>query len=148
MTGIVADKVYAKVMSPHYADHTGGDDWDIMSTGILSSEDFNAVLRGAKVVVNASRCEAGSGSGLDAWKVGVSVAMSNLPSFMQQMEFLKTKASLFDPMDAKDIARAVLEILDNPILAQKDAAESKAAMLKYTWDDVARQYMEIFKKGS
>ena len=91
-------------------------------------------------------CEAGSGNSLDAWNVKIPVAMSDIPAFKQQLEFLGTKAEIFDPRNSHDIAKAILKILDNPELSKKNAEASKKAMEKYNWKDVAQQYINIFEE--
>lgn len=148
ITGFLTDNATCIVNNPYYADFVNDtEEYDIKALGEVPSEDFSALLQGAKMVINASLCEAGSGSGVDAWSMNTPLVMSDIPPFKQQIEFLGTKAELFDPRNSKDIARAVLKLLDNPELARENARISKENIDKYTWDDVAKQYFEIFKNG-
>lgn len=148
ITGFGTENIRCIVNSPYYADFIEDEGkYDIKSLGEIPYEDFSAILQGAKMVINASLCEAGSGSGLDAWSMGVPFVMSDIPAFKQQLDYLGTKAELFDPRNSSDIARAIIHLLDNPQIAKENAKISKEAMEKYTWEDVARQYLEIFEKG-
>jgi glycosyltransferase involved in cell wall biosynthesis len=143
------EQIICKCNSPYYLDHIEeyDDEYDVISLGLLSDEDFSAVLQGAKLIVNSSLCEAGSGSALDAWNCKIPVAFSSIPSFMQQLEFLGTKAEVFDPRNSDSIAKAILTILDNPDKVKDDAEISYKAMKKYGWDKVAQSYIDIFEQN-
>ena len=147
LTGHGTGNFRLKITSRYYADYVGeNDDWDIRGLGEIPTDDYSAVLQGASAVVTTSLCEAGNGSGLDAWSMAVPVAMSNIPAFQQQLMRLDVKAELFDPRNDKDIADAISRILDNPSLARKNAQYSKIALEKYTWEHVAKQYAEVFSE--
>lgn len=146
ITGYGTDNIICQCNSPYYLDHVRGDEkYDVKSLGLLDENDFNAVLQGAKLCVNSSLCEAGSGNSLDAWNVKVPVAMSDIPPFKQQVEFLGTKAEFFDPRNSTDMAQAILKILDNPKKAKENAEKSKQSIDNYSWDIVAKNYLNIFK---
>lgn len=147
VTGV--DPIEARCCSPYCMDHTfEGETWDLKALGLLDDEEFSILMQNAKVVVNASLMEAGNGSGLDAWGIGVPVAMSDIPSFKDQVDFLGVKAEFFDPRNSKDIARAVLFLLDNPEVAAENARVSQEALRDYSWDRVAEAYLNIFKGES
>ena len=83
------------------------------------------------MVINCSLYEPGNGSGADAWKIGTSVAMSNIPSFKEQLEFLSVKAELFDPTNPESIAKKVNKILlMNKSKKNKNINHSKKMMEK------------------
>ena len=149
LTGHNTKNAPVKCRSPLYCDHLkpGETDWDILGMGELSPDDFSVVLQGATAVINTSLCEAGAGSGLDAWSMGIPMIMSDIEPFRQQVEFLKTHAEFFDPRNSHDMADAILRVLDNPDDARKNAKESEKSIAKYTWDDVARQYAKIFMES-
>lgn len=146
VTGYSTGNIYCKCSSPYYLDHCSKEqDYDVKSLDFLSDNEFSAILQGARLVVNSSLCEAGAGSALDAWNMKVPVAMSNIPAFIQQVEFLHTKAEFFDPRNASSIAEAILHILDNPHQARINAEISYNELKKYTWKDVALQYIMFFE---
>lgn len=134
--------------SRYFADHvTDESDWDALSIGLLSDEEFSAVLRGARCVVNTSRCEAGNGNGLDAWDLGVPVVMSDIPAFQEHLEFLGVDAEVFDPMNATSISDAICRVLGDPKRAAHMVATSQKAMERYGWADVANSYLRVFERG-
>lgn len=146
ITGYQTDGIRLTCDSPYYcnqADETS--DYDIKSLGELPENEFAAILQGAKIIINPSLCEAGNGSGLDAWTCGIPVAMSDIPAFKNQMKHLGVKAELFNPRNSKDIGKAMIKLLENPDIANENAKLSKAALDNYTWDNVAEQYLKIFK---
>ncbi|MCL2310980.1 MAG: glycosyltransferase [Firmicutes bacterium] len=147
ITGAQTDGIYCKCRFPYYLDHVEyNEDYDVKSIGVIPEDDFSAVLQGAKVVVNCSLCEAGSGSvQADAWNAGVPTAISSIPPFKEAVEFLKTKTEFFDPKNSTDMADAILRLLDNPEIAKENATISKEAMSKYTWKDAAKEYLKIFR---
>jgi len=120
---------------------------DIIPLGYVSDEEIDALIKGAFLVVSTSLYEAGSGPGLDAWNAGTPVAFSNIPPHLEQLDFLRTKAWTFDPKDPEDIAKVIKQALDNPEKSKQMAKESKEAIDKYTWDDVAEGYYKVFKEA-
>ena len=147
---ITGDKtpIYCKANSPYYWDHVRYDeDYDIKSLGILPDDEFSVILQNAKLLVNPSLCEAGCGNGIDAWFAEVPTAISEIEPFKNHVEFLNVKTEFFDPRNSSDIANKIIYLLDNPEVARENAKISKEAMNKYTWNDVAKQYLDIFKKG-
>ncbi len=120
---------------------------DIICLGYVSDKEIDALIKGASLVVSSSLYEAGSGPGLDAWNAQVPIAFSNIPSHLEQLDFLGTKAWVFNPKDPEDIARVIKEALDNPEKSKQMAKESKEAIDKYTWDNVAEGYYKVFKEA-
>lgn len=146
ITGYLTDGIRLTCNTPYYCDQANGStDYDIKSLGEIPEEDFAAILQGAKILINPSLCEAGCGSGLDAWNCKIPVAMSDIPAFTNQMNYLGVKAELFNPRNSEDIGRALIKLLDNPELAKANAETSKTALDNYTWDNVAEQYLSILK---
>lgn len=132
--------------TPYYCDHVNDNQpYDVRSLGLINDEEFTALMQNAKLIVNASLCEAGCGSGLDAWNLEIPLAISNIPPFLQQIQFLGTKAETFDPRNSTDIANAILRILDNPQIAKENAQISKKMIDAYTTEDFAKHYLEIFQ---
>lgn len=146
--GYGTENIRVQVNTPYYCDHINEDeDFDVKSLGLISDEELITLMQKAKLLVNASLCEAACGSGLDAWQFGCPTAISDIPCYRQQVEKLGVKTEFFDPKSSKDIGRAMLNILDNPELAKSNSEISKRALAeKYTKQDVARQYLEIFER--
>jgi glycosyltransferase involved in cell wall biosynthesis len=105
--GVETEESRARVTGPLYADRTESrDDWDMRGLGLVSDDEVLALMRAATLVINPSLCEAGSGSGLDAWGCGCPVALSDIPAFRDQVGFLGTRAEFFDPRDPREIPEA------------------------------------------
>jgi len=148
ITGHNTEGIRCKCNSPLYWDHVKEEeDYDIKSLGLIPEKDFLAIMQGSKMVVNSSLSEAGSGSALDAWKMGVPTVLSDIPPFREQTDFLGTKSEFFDPRNSKDAALAIIRILNNPEKVYIDALASSKAIKKYTWKDVANLYIQLFENS-
>jgi phosphatidylinositol alpha-mannosyltransferase len=138
--------IRARVSCPLYGDRVEPDeDWHMLGLGLVSNDDLLDLMQEALVVVNPSLCEAGSGSGLDAWGCGAPVAVSDIPAFRDQVRYLGTKAAFFDPRDPRDAARVLLGMIRDPEGRAADAAASQAAIGRYDWSEVARRYLAVFE---
>ena len=135
------DRIRGCMRTPWYLDTLIPYKENVVSVGLCSDDAICALIRGARLVINGSLYEAGNGSGLDAWSLGTPVAMSAIPAFLEQMEFLDVRAEVFHPRCCFEIANAMNRILDAPEVASKNAAYSKESMLRYTWSEVATQYI-------
>ena len=123
------------------------DFWDVIGLGYIKNEEIDSLIECAQIVVNSSLYEAGNGSGIDAWKKGIPVAMSNIPSFVEHIKIQGVHAELFDPRNAHDIANKLENILLKYSLQKKLAIESSINIRKFTnWEIVATQYYELFKR--
>lgn len=129
--------------TPWYVD-LGSTPSQVVSLGMRSDREVAALIQQSRLVLNASLYEAGNGSGLDAWALGAPVAMSNIPPFREHLETLGVQAELFHPRCCFSIADAINRVLENQSRAAEMINVSRRAMLQYTWDDVARQYLEVF----
>lgn len=119
-------------------------DGDVVGLGYVSNEAIDRLIRGAAVAVNASFYEGGNGSGLDAWRLGTPVAMSDIAPFREHIEALGVEAALFDPRSPADIAAKVGDVIDRPAWWAASTERSKRAISGRTWDDVAAAYLEVF----
>lgn len=147
LTGPGTEVIRAHLATPYYADREPfAKDCDIMGLGLLSNTELIAVMRRAQVTVNPSLCEAGSGSSGDAWVSGSPVAMSDIPAFREQLARTGAKAELFDPHDPRDIARAILRLVNDRALAGEYVRDSRAALSRFTWRDTALAYLDILRE--
>jgi glycosyltransferase involved in cell wall biosynthesis len=118
---------------------------DFWALGYVSDEEMDALVKGATLVAAPSRYEAGSGPALDAWWLGTGVVSSSLQPVLEQIEFLGTEAMLFDATDVNGMAEALTSALTYPEAIAEMAARSQDAMKRYTWSDVARGYVGVFR---
>jgi glycosyltransferase involved in cell wall biosynthesis len=115
----------------------GLSDPDVIGMGYVSNLQMNCLVQCASVVVSPSLYEAGNGPGLDAWGLGVPVAMSDIAPYV--------RAQMFDPRSPQSIADSIRAILDDPDRAALDVQASTAALARLTWDSTAAGYLEIFR---
>lgn len=120
------------------------DGADVRSLGYVSNEDMDSLIQCATAVVSPSLYEAGNGPGLDAWASGVPVVMSAIPAFIEHMEVQGVRAKIFNPMDYRELAVRIAEVLDHPEQAKADAEISLRAMQKLSWAKTASGYLEVF----
>lgn len=119
---------------------------DVWPLGYVTDEQMDALVKGAALVAAPSRYEAGSGPALDAWWLGTGVASSSIEPVLQQMAFLGTEALLFDPTDVTGLAEVLTTALDEPTMIREMVERSKRAIARYTWNDVAREYVTVFAR--
>lgn len=143
LVGFGTDGIRGNANTPFYIDcvPSGGN---VISLGLRRDREVSALIARAKMVVNASLYEAGNGSGLDAWAIGTPVAMSAIPSFLEQLHALDVRAETFNPRCCYEIRDAMLRILNQSEMAKSNAALSQLAMRRYDWGKVATQYLEWF----
>ena len=118
---------------------------DLFALGYVTDSEADSLIAGAKLLVAPSKYEAGSGPGMDAWALGTAVAMSSIPPFEEHLSFLGVRAELFDPTRPDDMARAISVVLADDAKRQAMVQESRSAMDRYTWSDVAEGYREAFE---
>ena len=119
---------------------------DVMGLGYVTNIQIDSLIQCASVVVNTSLYEAGNGSGLDAWEMGTPVAMSNIPSFMEHLEFQGLFAEVFDPRNPLDIAEKIYSIIHNKAKAEYNVRKSLESIKNITWENTAIKYIDIFEE--
>jgi glycosyltransferase involved in cell wall biosynthesis len=62
------------------------------------------------------------------------------------VRYLGTRAAFFDPRDPRDTARVLLEAIRDPQKRAADVEVSRAALQRYDWSEVARQYLAVFER--
>jgi glycosyltransferase involved in cell wall biosynthesis len=123
----------------------GLSDPDVIGMGYVSNLQMNCLVQCASVVVSPSLYEAGNGPGLDAWGLGVPVAMSDIAPYREHVDTIGVRAQMFDPRSPQSIADSIRAILDDPDRAALDVQASTAALARLTWDSTAAGYLEIFR---
>jgi glycosyltransferase involved in cell wall biosynthesis len=118
---------------------------DIHALGFVSDFEMDALICGAAAVIAPSKYEAGSGPALDAWKLGTLVISSDIAPVLEQIEYLRTKAFLFDPDNPSEIARTIDAGLSDEAAVRRMVEESREGMNRYSWDQVADGYLRVFE---
>ena len=119
----------------------------IYGLGHIENDEIDYLIKKAKIVINCSLYEPGNGSGLDAWKIGTPVAMSNIPAFKEHIKYLGVIAQIFDPLDASDISKKLNKILKyKKNVKEKIIKISRERMKKISWDLIIKQYINFIKQ--
>ena len=121
---------------------------NIIGLGYVTNRQMDSLIRCAAALVSTSLYEAGNGPGVDAWALGVPVAMSDIPCFTEHLDHQKVQAELFDPLNPSDIADKIAKILAIPELAESMVKNSQNAIQKMNWSSVAQKYLAIFEKAA
>jgi len=144
LVGFGTEGICGNANSPWYLDNVQ-DGGNVVSLGLRHDREVTALIKQAKLVINPSLYEAGNGSGLDAWTLGTPVAMSAIPSFLEQRDQLGVKAETFNPRCCYEIGEAICGIISRPDQSQANAEASMLAMMRYTWSHVAESYLSAFE---
>ena len=134
------DSEYQKLRDYARGKVSGG----ILFTGFVSEGQLRWLYENAKVYVFPSLSEGFGLPGLEAMQYGLPVASSNatcLPEVYQKA------AHYFNPFSSQHMATKVQQILDDPKLAAKLAANGRELLKHYSWDRMARQTVAVFDKA-
>lgn len=119
---------------------------DVFGLGYVSNAEINALIQSATIVVNCSLYEGNNGPALDAWAQGTPVAMSHIPPFVELLNTFNVNAAIFDPRCPKDIANKISSLLGDEEGTRKNALSSKKNIARFTWEDCAKNYLNIFSQ--
>lgn len=113
-------------------------------TGFISDQDLAKLYRRASLYVFPSLSEGFGLPPLEAMSFGLPVASSNASCLP---EVLGSAAIYFNPRDEQDMTNAILEGLDNNRLRQTLIAAARIQTQKYSWQKMAKEILEIYKKS-
>lgn len=112
-------------------------------TGGLKNAAIAELYRSADVFVNSSLHDNMPISILEALASSVPVVSTNVCGIPFLVEHRKT-AILVPPRDAAALAEAVLEVLDNPALAEQLVRSGHDLVRQYTWSHVRPRLLEVY----
>jgi glycosyltransferase involved in cell wall biosynthesis len=98
------------------------------------------LLSGSEVFVNPSKYEGFGLQLLEAFSCGTKVACSNKTSLP---EVGGDAAYYFDPYDPKDMAKVILEALDDK--SGEKIKLGRERVKSYSWEKSARKILELYK---
>jgi glycosyltransferase involved in cell wall biosynthesis len=110
----------------------------------VSKEDLEGLYRAARCFVFPSITEGFGLPVLEAQRRRVPVATSNTSSLP---EAGGDGALYFDPYDVRDIARAVLDLLENRELATRLVAAGERHVEGFTWERAAEGTLETYERA-
>ena len=110
-------------------------------TGVQDMESLITLYRDCAVFVLPSTVETFGFPLLEAMACGVPVATSNSAALP---EIAGTGATLFDPLDASDMANRITHVMEDHDFAQNLAKRGILQASKYKWSHTAQQTADIF----
>ena len=117
---------------------------NIHFTGFIPDEQRDWLLKNSEVYVFPSIMEGFGLPPLEAMSYGVPVASSNASCMP---EILGDAPIYFDPLDTIDMAKAVSAVIENDDnLRQQMITKGYQQAKKYSWEKMAHETLEIYKK--
>lgn len=124
-----------------------GDQFDVRGMGYQTNEAIDVLIQNARLLVSPSIYEAICTPGMDAWNFGTPTAISDIAPFREHEHAWGVASDYFDPMDPKSIATVLAHALRNYAETSAKGKLSQQKMAEYTWTNVAKGYLEVFKKA-
>ncbi len=107
-------------------------------------EDIDSWMKAADAVVSVSFVEGRPNVIIEAMACGIPVVVSNIPEHREILD--ETSAAFVDPLDAHDIAQAIIDVLRDPVTAHKRAAVARENVEAWTPDAIAAEYARIYRE--
>lgn len=113
----------------------------VVLCGAVPDSELQALYRAAELLVYPSLYEGFGIPPLEAMRCGTPVAASRVTAIP---EVVGDAAVLFDPLDPRDMAAAISQVLGDPTRAATLAAAGLARAESFTWRRAAEAYLELF----
>lgn len=118
---------------------------NLLALGYVSDAELDAILRSAAALIMPSLAEGGGSYPVEeALFFGVPVLCADIPVMREHFSKRSIEPIWFDPLSPDAIAQALERFVEHKARYQ---AEARAATTdpRPTWDDVAAQYVEVFR---
>jgi glycosyltransferase involved in cell wall biosynthesis len=112
--------------------------------GRISDEELSWYYRHCAAFIFPSLSEGFGLPGLEAMAHGAPVIAARASCLP---EVYADAAHYFDPLDPKDIAAKIAEVLDDPKLQQKLRSAGTERVKDFSWERMARQTLEVYEKA-
>jgi glycosyltransferase involved in cell wall biosynthesis len=112
-------------------------------TGYLSDEELRGLYSSCKVFVYPSIYEGFGLPPLEAMACGAPVIAGRIPSLQ---EVLGSTARFVDPLDVNELARTIVELLDDENKRQMLAAAGLEHAAKFSWEKTAHQTLDLYRQ--
>jgi glycosyltransferase involved in cell wall biosynthesis len=113
-------------------------------TGVAARDQIGRCYDQADIFINASRLDNMPVSVLEAFASGTPVVSTEPESMRYLVEHGRT-GLLSPPGDAYALAQNVIQLLQNPELAEQLAANAQQEFRRYTWPIVREQWLEVYR---
>lgn len=115
---------------------------DVWFTGYLADHDLRALYSSCRLFVYPSLYEGFGLPPLEAMACGAPVIASRIPA---HTETLDTAACLIDPADVDEIARAIVELLEDRPAAEKFSMMGSERVKRFTWERTASGTLAVYE---
>ncbi len=116
---------------------------DVVFTGFVPDEELPYVYNGADLFVYLSLFEGFGIPPLEAMACGVPVICSNTTSLP---EVVGDAGILVDPTDGKAVEKAILTVLENPLLQEEMVEKGLRQAAKFSWERTARETLQVYRE--
>ncbi len=122
---------------------------DVHDLGVVDQADIPALIAGATVVIAPSKSEAGlSYLMLNTMALGRPLIHARIPAVTERLGTDNAYSLSFEPNEPTELAAQITNVLNNETVAQTRAEKARAFIGQRTQEDVAREYLDIFKSVS
>ncbi|GMK43313.1 glycosyl transferase family 1 [Paenibacillus glycanilyticus] len=121
-------------------------DKDVFPIGFVKDSDIPPLIRNAKALIMPSLSEGGGSYPVEeALRLGTPVLCSDIPVMREHLSNHSAKIAWFDPHSPNSIANA-LEQFFSDYDTYKHSAVLGIHDPSKSWDDIAKQYLEVFRQ--
>ncbi|MGI6093268.1 MAG: glycosyltransferase family 4 protein [Veillonellaceae bacterium] len=122
-------------------------DKDLYPLGYIGDSLVTPLIKKAKALIMPSLSEGGGSYPVEeALNLGIPVLCSDIPVMREQLAKRSAKVIWFDPESYESIL-AALDRLVTKYDKYKKSAVKGSSDITYNWDDVARQYLDVFRSA-
>ncbi len=134
--GWMQDEVRRNVTNRRLSDH-------VVFTGFVTDEILNLLYNAAGLLVYPSLYEGFGMPPLEAMAAGCPVAVSRVSSLP---EVVGDAGVYLEPLDAGDIARAILQILNSPDLRSRLVDSGRRRSKEFSWQKTAAATLGVYRE--
>lgn len=118
---------------------------DYFALGYVNDSDVLPLLQHAQALIMPSLAEGGGSFPVEeALACGIPVCCSDIPVMREHLSMRTARISWFDPLSHESIVTAVEQLVRH-YPEYKEGAVAGMADSRPTWDDVAREYVTVFR---
>ncbi|TCM98964.1 glycosyltransferase involved in cell wall biosynthesis [Paenibacillus sp. BK033] len=120
-------------------------DRQVYPLGFVGDHDIPALIKNAKALIMPSLSEGGGSYPVEeALRLGTPVLCSDIPVMREHLSRHSAKIAWFDPHNPDSIAKALDDLFDDYDTYKLSALHGVHDATQ-TWDDIAKQYIEVFR---
>lgn len=121
----------------------------LITLGYVSDALYYALLRKAWAVVMPTLAEGGgSFPVMEAMHLGIPVICSDIPVLREQVAVYGGRPLWFDPLASRDLADRLAALHRDDVPEREAAQAARSGLLHRSWDDVAADYIELFRAAA